>query len=229
MSGIHRWRATERPGDGAVVEVVDAADHDRIVSALTEAGLKMQAERDRLAERVESLEGTRKAELAATERLAERCRELEACMSEPLARLVRERDTLRAEVERLTALQLPPGHLPMPRRMLELLIGDPQDPYRANAESVASEMLSGALPDPTSHEREFNAVRNVRLLLSEVERLRKDAERINKLAAQARMIYGHKDQASYQLSELHVLIQSSREECLPDDLRRAIDDMEASR
>ena len=67
-------------------------------------------------------------------------------------------------------------------------------------------------------------------LRAEVERLRKDAERINWLSAQARMIYGRKDEASYQLSELPELIQSSREECQPDDLRRAIDAaMEASR
>lgn len=38
-----------------------------------------------------------------------------------------------------------------------------------------------------------------------------------------RMIYGHKSEASYQLGELPELIQSSREECRPDDLRRAID------
>lgn len=57
-----------------------------------------------------------------------------------------------------------------------------------------------------------------------VERLRKDSERITWLAAQARMIYGHKGEASYQLGELQDLIQSSREECRPDDLRRAIDE-----
>lgn len=33
--------------------------------------------------------------------LARRCAELEQCMSEPLNKLVRERDTLRAEVEQL--------------------------------------------------------------------------------------------------------------------------------
>lgn len=65
---------------------------------------------------------------------------------------------------------------------------------------------------------------------AENRELRQDATRIAWLADQARMIYGHKDQASYQLSELPELIQSSREACRPDDLRRAIDEaMEASR
>lgn len=40
---------------------------------------------------------------AARAALAQRCAELEQCMSEPLNKLVRERDTLRAEVEQLQA------------------------------------------------------------------------------------------------------------------------------
>lgn len=42
--------------------------------------VSLAKQRDQLAERVESLEATRKVELAATERLAERCRELEGIM-----------------------------------------------------------------------------------------------------------------------------------------------------
>ncbi len=54
--------------------------------------------------------------------------------------------------------------------------------------------------------------------------LRQDAVRIEWLASQARMIYGRKGEASYQLEELSELIHSGREECRPDDLRRAIDE-----
>lgn len=54
--------------------------------------------------------------------------------------------------------------------------------------------------------------------------LRQDAVRIEWLASQARMIYGRKGEASYQLEELPELIHSDREECRPDDLRRAIDE-----
>ena len=60
-------------------------------------------------------------------------------------------------------------------------------------------------------------------LRAEVEVLRKDAERIEFLAREARMILGRRDGAVYQLSELPELIHSEREECRPDDLRRAID------
>lgn len=66
-------------------------------------------------------------------------------------------------------------------------------------------------------------------LTGEVEALRKDATRIDWLAAQARMSWGHKEQAGWQLDDLPELVLSSREECRPDDLRRAIDEaMEAA-
>lgn len=66
-------------------------------------------------------------------------------------------------------------------------------------------------------------------LIVEGEHLRKDAARIEWLASQARMIYGRKGEARYQLEELPEPIQSDREECRPDDLRRSIDEaMEAA-
>lgn len=187
MSGVHRWRATERPGDGAVVEVVDAADHDRIVSALTEGGRKMQAERDQL---------------------AERCRELEHQATGDLL------DRLLAQINASVAINYHGA-------VFEVDIGSEE------LDAVVTLQRRG---HPSAHDLRMKAEQERDTLRAEVEALRQDAERINKLAAQARMIYGHKSEASYQPGELPELIHSSREECRPDDLRRAIDAaMEASR
>lgn len=107
-------------------QVVLAADHDRIVSSLTEAGRKMQAERDQLAERCRELEAiaadaendrARYASMARNmildivavgEALGIPGEEQEGGVAEfieaieHLQQARQERDTLRAEVERLT-------------------------------------------------------------------------------------------------------------------------------
>lgn len=109
-----------------------------------------------------------------------------------------ERDALGAEVERLQA------------RLSRI-------EYVAGCGSVQSWL---ALPDDAKAQwfamhLEMDDERRAR---------RKDAARIEWLAGQARMIYGRKGEASYQLEELPEPIQSGREECRPDDLRRAIDE-----
>lgn len=100
-----------------------------------------------------------------------------------------------------------------------------RDTGRAVAAELRAEVadLKARLP-----EAERGAEELVRLR-AENRELEKDTARIDWLADQARMVYGRRDVGSYQLAELPYLIQSSREECRPDDLRRAIDEeMEAA-
>lgn len=70
--------------------------------------------------------------------LAQRCRELEQCMSDPINKLVRERDTLRAEVEQLQqALAEQLGAL---RAALEETLTSGINWYETAAKSDASEL-----------------------------------------------------------------------------------------
>ncbi|GAB3484213.1 hypothetical protein [Azotobacter salinestris] len=171
--GVHRWRATERPGDGSVVEVVDAADHDRIVSELVEGGRKMQAERDqwqqeaiRLASVVCALgkmefdqltDDTKLIEVMSLireaiqerDQLAERCRELEnqaAADTELIGKYQSTVDDLRAEVEqaRGTAEYWKAGLLDA-NAEVEALRKD-ADRYRWLRERMAVEDIPGEHP-----------------------------------------------------------------------------------
>lgn len=72
--------------------------------------------------------------------------------------------------------------------------------------------------------RSAGSVHGMAKLLGITPGPRRGAARIEFLARKARMIRGYKDEASHQISELTELIQSDREECQPDDLRRAIDE-----
>lgn len=181
--------------------------------------------------------------------LAQRCRELEdyidnhsAITADYIARLQRtldERDALRAEVERLRQslrsvivaaggsaapdvsaefLELAPLEVLALRGNLDQL----QARLRSIEQVAACDSVQSWLALPDDARAQWFAMH---LEMDDERRaLRQDAVRIEWLASQARMIYGRKGEASYQLEELPELIHSDREECRPDDLRRAIDE-----
>lgn len=70
---------------------------------------------------------------------------------------------------KLNTFAMPLDCLPMPRWVCERLLESEPSPWRANAETVVSELLRGVVPtEPADHD----APRQVRLLLAEVARLR---------------------------------------------------------
>jgi len=73
---------------------------------------------------------------------------------------------------RVRALTLPPDCLAVPRWACERLLDPEPSPNRVNAQTVVSELLRGVVPtDPA----DYDAPRQVRLLLAEVARLRQTA------------------------------------------------------
>lgn len=196
MSDV-KWHWAELFVDGfyKAHKVVLASDYDAL-----------RADADYHFEQCRTLQARCGAIETERDALAQRCRELDieasrlsgwlgACDRERLD-AQQERDTLRAEVERLQAKL----------RRIESV---------AQCGSVQSWL---ALPDAAKSQ--WFAMH----LEMEDERLA-DAARLQWLADNMRLMSGHKDTGHYQLPELVEWVESVREGCTIDDLRAALDAM----
>ena len=64
-------------------------------------------------------------------------------------------------------------------------------------------------------------MRDITALLDALEAAREDAERMDWLASEARMLSGWRETGRWEMPAIQ--IASARDRCLPDDLRAAID------